>query len=292
MRITIKNNQSKQISTAIGLLDVGAAKTVDVSDSDATDIVSELNKLGSMVTYTIATDYTDTIAASISLYVSATGSDASGDGTAAKPFASIQKAIDVVGDRQVSCNAVINVGPGNFAGISSNLSILSTSTTATSYFVERSTASGGFFGGRQLALTDCYIKGCTAGVTCTEGMYSMIRCGFDSCTKAIVSNQGNNYQLLYTSKVTQNFGFYNNNGTGIELKGPHWYHLKSLSGTGNTIGVSIRFGARLGARSDASISGTTEIDLDATSTTFAAMRAASPRLISSTYGSIVYESDT
>ena len=58
--------------------------------------------------------------AELNLYVSPTGNDATGDGSQAKPFRQITKAISVIPKNLNGHNAVINLAPGTYTG---NLSI-------------------------------------------------------------------------------------------------------------------------------------------------------------------------
>lgn len=63
-----------------------------------------------------------------------------------------------------------------------------------------------------------------------------------------------------------------------------------LSGTGNTTIFSLSKGARAQLSSGSTIAGTTEIVLDgAAGQLISAMRAASPKLLTNSYGTIIYE---
>jgi hypothetical protein len=61
------------------------------------------------------------------------------------------------------------------------------------------------------------------------------------------------------------------------------------SGTGHSTAIALQRGARAEIGSASTITGTTEVTLDGTATTLAAMRAASPKLVTNTYGTIIYE---
>jgi len=63
----------------------------------------------------------------------------------------------------------------------------------------------------------------------------------------------------------------------------------ALTGTGNAIGLSLNKGARIQVSSSSTITGTTEVSIDGTTSTLATMRAASPKLIKTDYGTIFYE---
>lgn len=81
-------------------------KTLNISKADKQDLIAnDLIKLTSNLT----------------LYVATTGSDTTGDGTSAKPFVSIQKAIDSVPKNLGGYNVEINVSAGTYVG---NLNII------------------------------------------------------------------------------------------------------------------------------------------------------------------------
>jgi hypothetical protein len=63
----------------------------------------------------------------------------------------------------------------------------------------------------------------------------------------------------------------------------------AFTGSGNTNGFSASTGGRIQVPATATIGATNEIVLDGVAATLAAMRAASPRLVTNTYGSIVHE---
>lgn len=77
----------------------------------------------------------------------------------------------------------------------------------------------------------------------------------------------------------------------IQLNNPTavaWF--VSGSGTGNAIGFSLAQGAKVKVAPGVTLTGTTEVQLDgAAGTTLAAMRAASPKLLTNTYGTLIYE---
>lgn len=78
-------------------------------------------------------------------------------------------------------------------------------------------------------------------------------------------------------------------GTGIELVGRHQFLLTSATGTGNTTALSISKGAAANVATGTTMTGTTEVSIDGTTSAYATMRAASPKLITNTYGTIFYE---
>ncbi len=63
----------------------------------------------------------------------------------------------------------------------------------------------------------------------------------------------------------------------------------TFGGTGSLVGVSLLKGARCSVSTSVTMTGTTEVSIDGVSSTWATMRAASPKLITNTYGTIFYE---
>ena len=67
--------------------------------------------------------------------------------------------------------------------------------------------------------------------------------------------------------------------TAIELKEGCWFDL-DVYGTSNTTGLSVSRGAEVRIGSSSTLTGTTEISIDGSTTTLATMRAASPKVVS------------
>lgn len=161
-------------------------------------------------------------------------------------------------------------------------------------FFDRSPAGTGLaiLGSVWVQMSDVYIRGFSVGVTMQKSHYSLTRCGFESCTTAIVSNQGANYTVPFQSNIGMNGGFFSNCPTGIELKGQHWAQAKFWGGSGNGVIARVKQGARFGFRGDFAPSGTKEFEMDQADTTYALVQAATPKVIrDSSWGSMVYESD-
>ena len=78
-------------------------------------------------------------------------------------------------------------------------------------------------------------------------------------------------------------------GTGIKVDNPNVAHLGTWTGTGNTTGLSLSLGAAVRVGSGTTLTGTTEVSIDGVSSTLAAMRAASPKLVVNTYTTRFYE---
>jgi hypothetical protein len=79
------------------------------------------------------------------------------------------------------------------------------------------------------------------------------------------------------------------NAIGIQLEGTSALWLRAVIGTGNTTALKLSFGAKARVDTSTTFTGTTEVSLDGTASDYATMRAASPKLVTNTYGSIFFE---
>ena len=91
------------------------------------------------------------------------------------------------------------------------------------------------------------------------------------------------------SSVSVQGGTFSGYGTGISVVGPQFVRIDAVLGTGNTTGVAVSLGARAHVASGTTITGTTEVNIDGVASDYATMRAASPKLITNTYGTIFHE---
>lgn len=66
-------------------------------------------------------------------------------------------------------------------------------------------------------------------------------------------------------------------------------HIVGVSGSTNTTGFDIQTGARIKCDPTTTLTGSTEISLDGVPTTLSAMRGATPKLLTNSYGTIIYE---
>lgn len=81
-----------------------------------------------------------------------------------------------------------------------------------------------------------------------------------------------------------------NCGTAVDLQSANsTLGVLGLDGASNTTALKLAKGARIQIDANSDITGTTEIDYDGTTSTVATMRAASPKLLTNTYGTIIYE---
>ena len=110
------------------------------------------------------------------------------------------------------------------------------------------------------------------------------------------STGGDGYRTAYTdAPAPQIFGAttldISNCATAINLRGPMAAaYLATVSGTGNTTGVSAIEGAKAKVSSAVTLTGTTELSVDGSGSTLANMRAQTPKHIkNSNYFSVIYE---
>lgn len=81
-----------------------------------------------------------------------------------------------------------------------------------------------------------------------------------------------------------------NNTTAINLEGGSAsVALTGTTGTGNTTALKLSFGAKARVNSATTLTGTTEVSLDGVASDYATMRAATPKLVTNTYGTIFFE---
>lgn len=79
-------------------------------------------------------------------------------------------------------------------------------------------------------------------------------------------------------------------GAAIQLQTPGsigWYI--SGSGTGNAVGYNLSHGASMRVGSGVTLTGTTEVNIDGSSSTLAIMRGTNPKLLSTSFGTKLYE---
>lgn len=75
----------------------------------------------------------------------------------------------------------------------------------------------------------------------------------------------------------------------IELVGPHMMYVTTLTVASGLVGASLQMGARLQLGSASSITAGTEIMLDGSSTNLSTMRAVTPKILTTSYGTTVHE---
>lgn len=97
-----------------------------------------------------------------------------------------------------------------------------------------------------------------------------------------------------SAATNTNIGFFGtctftNCTTAISCLGVTTITTTAMTGSGNTNGFVASTGGRIQVPATATIGATNEIVLDGVASTLAAMRAASPKLVTNTYGSIVHE---
>lgn len=100
----------------------------------------------------------------------------------------------------------------------------------------------------------------------------------------------NNYGGAYLACPGGRAIFVQNKTTAVDLEGTHYCDFwGSVLGDTNTNAFVLAKGARVRISSTTAIAATNEVTLDGTVSTFATMRAANPKVLSSAYGSYAHE---
>lgn len=117
MRISISNNTSSQVSCDVATVQPGGKIIVTVEDDKLDNVLSELQKLGTNITYRLLDQVVSQrqITSPLTLYVS-TGGDDSNSGTIRDPFRTIQAALDSLKGVEIAAPVTIQVGAGEFDG--------------------------------------------------------------------------------------------------------------------------------------------------------------------------------
>lgn len=148
----------------------------------------------------------------------------------------------------------------------------------------------------QYIISNCYFSALNTGIRSTGHLWlwqggSGLQ--FHSCT---IGLQGAQNQAGLGALMLQlnNPPLFNNCTTAIALHGPASTIFANsgtgMIGSGNTTAISLSGGARLQYSASATLTGATELSLDgSTASNIANMRAASPKLLTNTYGTLIYE---
>lgn len=174
----------------------------------------------------------------ITLYVSPSGSDTTGTGTSASPFASINKAVSVLPRNLNGKTVTINVAAGTYSG---------------------STAISGFCGGR-LCITGTYLSNVTLqsslvvdtsaiiieNITLTATSITITNGSDLICFSGILKASGGTISVANNSKAHIYEATVQNAITGVSVGNNSEAFISSLKGSGVTMGVSVTGGSRLG----------------------------------------------
>lgn len=161
------------------------------------------------------------------------------------------------------------------------------------------TSSSGvsFNGDTKAFITGCFFKNLTSGIAFSRShsggiiiSNTRIDGGLVASSSGIVLGVSTTLAPAGCSFITTNVDI-SNCVTAISLNTPlSQGHLLSCTGTGNTSGIVLNQGAKLKVAAAVTLTGTSEVVLDgAAATTLATMRAASPKLVTNTYGTLIYE---
>lgn len=116
MKITVKNFTYNPVSVDTFKLDPQESRTFDIPDQVAERVIEQLDLASTTVSYRILGEISDdSITSPVTLYVETTGSDIN-PGTLAKPFKTIQAAIDSLVGKTVRNRVLVQAGAGIFDG--------------------------------------------------------------------------------------------------------------------------------------------------------------------------------
>ena len=142
----------------------------------------------------------------------------------------------------------------------------------------------------------CYMLGLTNGVSCGRGS-----CGGVLISSTKIDGTGHASAVGILVSQVSSLGMpqvalslsttdISNCLTAISLSVPAATGiLISCTGTTNTTGILLSQGAKLKVASGVTLTGVTEVSLDAAPTDLATMRGASPKLLTNTYGTLIFE---
>jgi hypothetical protein len=152
----------------------------------------------------------------------------------------------------------------------------------------------GAIGALTLALIDCHLEGHPIGLKFIGNCSALMEVSGLS-----IDMGGNSQGIIATPFSHSNYGptvihgtgvAISNGSTGIQLGGAGQVWIDSLKGTGLTVGLQLDRGARCQVGSASSFTTTpTEVSLDGSSTTLAAMRAATGKILVNTAGTMLFE---
>lgn len=171
-----------------------------------------------------------------------------------------------------SLGYALDVGQCFFSGGLSHILAIQTTgyLQTTSMFSGSSSVSFGISGCPAGQITTSRWTGCGTGINVGNGNSST---GVGPST---VSAQACDISSCTVGVSVSTFGFFQASATAV-------------TGTANTTALSLTAGGRAKIGSGTTMTGTTEVSIDGVSNDYATMRAASPKLITNTYGTIYHE---
>lgn len=168
----------------------------------------------------------------------------------------------------------------NYASLTGGMS---TSPSVTScLFINGSVAYSAAGSATGPAFANCSFRGASIAMSVSSlGATQINNCRFDSCGYAIRSVESSSSGLGTVSFGLLGVDISNSTTAGVSLQGAFTsVFLSNTSGSSNAIGLQISRGAKAVVASNTTLTGTTEVSIDGTSSDLATMRAASPKIVS------------
>ncbi len=149
-------------------------------------------------------------------------------------------------------------------------------------------------GGATINFTGCSIDGGGIGFSVSDGSVLLQGSRITDVSSQAIRIKSNNSAGTRSAPacfVTLSGVNISNCGTAVETSGLAFVDNSPgvAIGTGNTTAWSMISGARVQVHASTTLTGTTEVNVDGTTTTLATMRGNSPKIVSSPYFSIMYE---
>lgn len=184
-------------------------------------------------------------------------------------------------------NSTVGVSQGNSNSIAGGLSVLQSffegGTTAISISAPAAQVTGSFF----KTQTSSSITLSTNGGNIGSSQINTSRIDGSGTGLLVNSSSTGGPGAAAIGMTTTDIS---NCTTGISLRSPLAAGVFDVvSGSSNTTGWNFALGAKAQIASTATLTGTTEVSIDGTSSALATMRGASPKLVSDTYFTIFYE---
>lgn len=213
---------------------------------------------------------------------------------------SVVGGILIDGGGMLRTNQCIFLSTNNWSVIVANSSAPVQHNISTSYFDGQGNVSSGAVSLQQSAgfgILSCFIRGYTNGISAARSLGTGLLL---SATKIDGTGAASSYGIrMYQNGAlpmpicgvnTSSCDISNCSVAAISLTVPGASgHLITCSGTGNGIGIQLGQGASLKVASAVTLTGTTEVSIDSNSSTLAVMRAQSPKVLTTSYGTALYE---
>ncbi len=200
---------------------------------------------------------------------------------------------DASGERGgVRLTACIIQGTSTATAITSNLGTQGTLLSGCVIIVPTTAAGINFNGGANGSVLSNYIEGSSVGFAIGFAGGGSGFSGWITGAVRGIRMGPMSVGAAGTMSISNATNISNCSAAGIDMSGPHILTNATsgiIAGTSNLVGIALALGARFQIQANTTITGTTEVTIDGVSSDLATMRAASPKLITNTYGTIFFQ---